>query len=72
MRTPQEFHDICAAHDWYYTMSDDAAAHRRGRDSGMAIRAEAESNPVLQEIYDAWARHVFNNAPEPTRPEESQ
>ena len=57
--SPAKFWDRCAAHDWYYEMSDDHSKWVAGRDAQKELRAMAASGgDDFVDIYESY----FNRA----------
>jgi hypothetical protein len=68
--SPQEFHRMCAAHDWNHEYSDDPGAYRAGRDSAARLLGVARSQPELAPILKRWQEHVVAGGPRPQEPAE--
>lgn len=72
----QQFYDLCAKHDWYHQMSDDAGVCQRGERERHRLTSNAMSNPDFKAIYEAWCEHMYSGEgwgtekkPKPIRPE---
>ena len=65
----QAYFDRCAAHDWFYAMSDADAVFRRGNAVRVALTNEAAQDVGKAEIFTAWREHKFEHGPAPVRPE---
>ena len=65
--TPKEFHALCAAHDWYYSYSDDHSVWRRGSERAGELARAMTKRPDLRAIYEGFIAHV--NDPSVARPE---
>lgn len=72
----QQFYDLCAKHDWYYQMSDDARVYKNGERERHQLVSNAMNNPPFKAIYEAWCNHMYSGAdwgtekkPKPVRPE---
>lgn len=68
----REFWDSLREVDWFYEMSDDPRAYRRGRESVERARARArELGPAGLELFDEFQAHysvLGGNRPLPPRP----
>ena len=68
--SPQEFHQLCAQHDWTYQFSDDHRAWRAGVEQAEVLRAALNRDASLAPIYHAWVRHINSvmDVPRPLPP----
>lgn len=66
--SPQEFHRMCAAHDWNHEYSDDPGTYRAGRASADRLNSVARSQPELAPILKRWQEHVVAGGPRPQEP----
>lgn len=64
--SPDEFHKLCAAHDWTYQYADDPFAYRAGVESYGHIRAAIRAQPDLLPLYNRWYDWANNRGPYPT------
>lgn len=67
MTTRLEFYDLCAAHDWHYSMADDHSEYRKGEKEAIKIATILDDNPDYADIHKAWLDHVERRAPKPPR-----
>jgi hypothetical protein len=71
--TPSEFFDQCERHDWYCDFSDDHRVWQNGVTSLGKLKLTAGKSTKLQEIYDAWEKHIWSGKafgkPEVARPQ---
>jgi hypothetical protein len=61
--TPQDFDKFnqdLNNHDWFYDYSDDGNVWRRGSEVREHLMRTAESDPVLQSLYDLHYSAVYN------------
>jgi hypothetical protein len=65
---PQEFHRMCASHDWNHEYSDDPGAYRAGKASADRLLGVARSQPELSPILTAWTAHALGGGPRPKEP----
>lgn len=68
--SPQEFHRMCATHDWNHEYSDDPGAYRAGKASADRLLGVARSQPELAPILTAWTAHALGGGPRPKEPME--
>ena len=68
--SPQEFHLMCANHDWNHEYSDDPGAYRAGKASADRLLGVARSQPELSPILTAWTAHALGGGPRPKEPME--
>lgn len=66
--SPQEFHRMCAAHDWNHEYSDDPGAYRAGKASADRLSSVARSQPELEPILKAWKEHIVAGGVRPKEP----
>lgn len=66
--TPKEYFDLCAKHDWFYDYSDDHSKWRAGNDEYKTLMNWKKENTLFQDIFDAWAYHVFSGGIQPQLP----
>ena len=66
--SPQEFHRMCAAHDWNHEYSDDPGTYRAGKASADRLNSVARSQPELAPILKRWQEHVVTGGPKPQEP----
>lgn len=52
--TPKYFTKLLKAHDWYYHLSDDSAAFRKGLHEANVIRQAVTDNPDLKPVLDEF------------------
>jgi hypothetical protein len=50
-------------HDWYYHQSDDHGVYLQGEANGKALKAMAALIPGGDELFKAYAAHVFSGPP---------
>lgn len=69
--TKQEFHRLCAQHDWTYEFSDDHQVWKRGRLQRDVLLSEMRADNELCQIYNRWATWINSpsGASQPLPPE---
>lgn len=76
--TPTEFYDQLKRHDWYYAMSDDHRAYKRGVADYERLRNLAKEVDGGKEMMSAFSAHYSAHVtggevpPLPDRPEEKR
>ena len=70
-----EFYDKCAAHDWFYDLSDDQSVGMRGECQRKNLVALANESVEFLAIFNAWQAFMFSGPafgtpknPKPDRP----
>ncbi len=65
MKTPKEFWDMLAEHDWWFNMANDHSIYTKGRDSLQAIDTVLKAQPELDPMFQHFNMKVFgdNKAP---------
>jgi len=61
MKTPKEFWDQLAEHDWWYNMANDHLIYTRGRDSEVAIVVVLKNQPELDPMHQHFSKCVFGD-----------
>jgi hypothetical protein len=63
--TLADYFAACAAHDWWFEMSDDHSVWQRGRAQQIELSNARKGNPLLTSVWDAWFEYKFNRGPAP-------
>lgn len=71
IKQKQDFYDKLARHDWWYNMSEDPTAYRKGRSEHLAITSMLGLDGWYRAMYNAWCDYKASGDPtlRPVRPE---
>ncbi len=67
----EAFFDRLARHDWYFECSDCPGTYRAGYNEHEALEVIARQSPEHRNLFDAYARYVMADGPQPERPSAS-
>lgn len=66
----EDYFEALKTFDWYYEMSDSNEAYNRGARQMAQIRAEADQDPVKEEMFLEFCKYYNGSRPtKPTREE---
>ena len=67
-----EFYDLCASHDWRYSVADDEEVYKVGSAESEEILHKLDNHPEFSYIFISWKNHVNYRLPLIPRPTDDE